>query len=219
MKTQIFSAAVCAAALAATAGSAQAETEVSIYSGIQGAAGSTLKGDYPSGGSYDRDVAWDGRSGEMPPYYGIRGTWWQSERLGFGAEFTHSKVYLDGSDKSALGFDGFQLSDGLNVLTANAMVRFPDQAPGVTPYFGGGIGVTLPHVDAEVGSSDTFGYQFGGPAVRLTAGASYDVTETVALFGEYQFTASWNDLDLDNGGSAKTQINTNAVNLGVALKF
>lgn len=198
---------------------AAAEMDLSIYSGQQGAPGSRLEGDYPAGGSFDRDVTWDGDSFEMPPYYGVRGTWWRSERLGFGVEFTHSKVYLDEKDQTALGFSDFQLTDGLNVLTANIMYRWPDQAGPITPYVGGGLGVTLPHVDAEVGGSDTFGYQFGGPAMRLTAGASYDLTDRVAVFGEYQFTASRNDLDLDGGGSAQTTIKTNAVNLGVALKF
>lgn len=203
----------------ALAAPAVAEMDLSIYAGQQGAPGSRLEGDYPAGGNFDRDVSWDGDSFEMPPYYGVRGTWWRSERLGFGVEFTHSKVYLDEKDQTALGFSDFQLSDGLNVLTANVMYRWPDQAGPITPYVGGGIGVTVPHVDAQIGNSDTFGYQFGGPAMRLTAGASYDLTDRVAVFGEYQFTASRNDLDLDGGGSAQTTIKTNAVNLGVALKF
>ncbi|SFQ18221.1 lipid A oxidase [Roseivivax halotolerans] len=201
------------------ASAATAEVELSIYSGKQGAPDSQFEGDYPGGGSFDRDVSWNGKSFSAPPYYGVRGTWWQDSGLGFGAEFTHSKVYLDGSDQDALGFDDFQLTDGLNVITANAMYRWQNAAGPVTPYVGAGLGFTLPHVDAEVGGEKTYGYQFGGPAMRLMAGASYDVTERVAVFGEYQFTASRNDLDLDGGGDVQTDITTNAVNVGVSLKF
>ena len=155
----------------------------------------------------------------MPPYYGVRATWWRDANLGFGAEFTHSKVYLDDDDRDALGFDGFELTDGLNVLTANVMYRWPDMNPRITPYVGGGIGFTFPHVDADIGNSDTYGFQIGGPAVRVLAGAQFGLTDRTALFAEYQFTASSNDLDLDGGGSAETVVKTNALNLGVSFTF
>ena len=219
MKTAFLATGLVALTAAAPA---FAEMELSIYSGWQTSPHSTFKGDFPDsagGGDFDRGVEWDGKSFEMPPYYGVRFTNWQTERLGYGVEFTHSKVYLSDDDQDALGFDNFQLTDGLNVLTVNAMYRWPDQFGTLTPYVGGGLGVTIPHVDSQIADSDTYGYQFGGPAVRLTAGASYDLNDRVAVFGEYQFTASQNDLDLDDGGSVKTDVKTNAVNLGLTLKF
>ncbi len=200
--------------------SAAAEMELSIYSGWQTAPHSRISGDYPGGGSYDALIGWEGRSFEMPPYYGVRGMWWRDEQLGFGLEFTHTKVYAPDDERDALGFDSLELTDGLNILTANAMYRWPDKWGSVTPYVGGGVGVAIPHVDVETAAGDkTFGYQYTGPAARVIAGAKYDLNERFAVFGEYQFVYSSNDADLDGGGSLKSDIKTNAINVGLSLKF
>ena len=202
---------------------AAAEVEIGVYTGIQTAPHSRISGDLPAGGgSYDALIGWDGRSFEMPPYYGIRGTWWQSETLGFGLEFTHAKVYAPDGDAQAAGFDNIELTDGLNILTINVMRRWPDAwfSGKATPYVGGGLGVAIPHVDVEptVGP-DTFEYQFTGPALRLTAGLSYGLNDRFAVFGEYQFTHSRNEAELEGGGTLNTNINTNALNFGINLKF
>ena len=200
--------------------SAAAEMELSIYSGWQTAPHSRISGDYPGGGSYDALIGWEGRSFEMPPYYGVRGMWWRDEQLGFGLEFTHTKVYAPDDERDALGFDSLELTDGLNILTANAMYRWPDKWGSLTPYVGGGVGVVIPHVDVETAAGDkTFGYQYTGPAARVIAGAKYDLNERFAVFGEYQFVYSSNDADLDGGGSLKSDIKTNAINVGLSLKF
>ncbi|SDY22321.1 outer membrane protein [Citreimonas salinaria] len=211
----LIGAALCAASPAA------AEFELSAYSGWQTAPHSRISGDYPDalGGSYDALIGWDGKSFEMPPYYGIRGTWWRTATLGFGAEFTHTKVYAP-EDELPAGFDGMELTDGHNILTANVMRRWPDQWGAATPYLGAGLGLAIPHVDVEVnGGPDTFGYQVTGPAGRLMAGVSYPVSKRVSVFGEYQFTYSSNDADLDGGGSLETDIKTNALNVGLSLNF
>jgi lipid A oxidase len=39
------------------------------------------------------------------------------------------------------------------------------------------------------------------------------------VFGEYQFTYSSNNVDLPEGGSLETDIKTNALNIGLTLKF
>ncbi|MBC7213382.1 MAG: lipid A oxidase, partial [Pseudomonas sp.] len=31
----------------------------------------------------------------MAPYYGMRATWWQNERWGWGFEVNHAKAYAD----------------------------------------------------------------------------------------------------------------------------
>jgi lipid A oxidase len=209
------------AAATLLAAPAAAEFELSIYSGWQTAPHSRVTGDYPDsvGGDYDELIGWDGKSFEMPPYYGVRGTWWRSPTLGFGAEFTHTKVYAPDGDMPA-GFTDMELTDGLNILTANVMRRWPDRWGGATPYVGAGLGVAVPHVDiAHVSGSETFGYQLTGPAGRVMAGVSYPVTERVSVFGEYQFTYSSNSADLDDGGTFNSDIKTNALNLGLSLNF
>ncbi|SFD89841.1 outer membrane protein [Roseivivax sediminis] len=222
MKT-ILGAALAPALLIGTLAAAPAaaqDYEFSLYSGWQTAPHSRIRGEYPgTGADFDELIGWEGRSFEMPPYYGLRGTWWRNEQLGFGLEFTHTKVYAPEDEREDAGFDSLEFTDGLNILTANAMYRWPDQWGTFTPYVGGGLGLSLPHVDVDTPDSDTYELQIGGPAMRLTAGASYDLTERVSVFGEYQFTYSSNDVDLDDGGSLETDIKTNAVNFGLTLKF
>ncbi|WP_435312038.1 outer membrane protein [Primorskyibacter sedentarius] len=217
MKKVILSAAL---ALCMGAGAASAEMELSVYSGWQTAPHSRATGDHPDGGSYDALIGWEGKSFEMPPYYGLRGTWWRDERLGFGLEFTHAKVYAPDSERENIGFDRMEFTDGLNLITVNAYHRWLNRWDDFTPYVGGGIGLAIPHVDVEsAGGEKTFGYQVTGPAVRVLAGVSYDLSERFAVFGEYQFTYSNNEADLEGDGTLETEIKTNALNFGVTLKF
>lgn len=209
--------------LGALASPAAAEMEFSVYSGWQTSPHSRLYGDYPgTGADIDALIGWEGRSFEMPPYYGVRGTWWTSETLGFGLEFTHAKAYAPDNEKAAIGFSDLEFTDGLNIVTVNAYRRWPGlwQQGTVTPYVGAGIGVALPHVDVDTTTGiDTYELQLSGPAARLTAGMSYDINERWAVFGEYQFTYSSNDVELPQGGSLQSDIKTNALNIGLTLKF
>ncbi|WP_417743283.1 outer membrane protein [Salipiger sp.] len=219
MKALILTATLSVAAVAASQAAAQ-DYELSIYSGWQTAPHSRVSGDYPGGGDYDALIGWDGKSFEMPPYYGLRGTWWRSETFGVALEFTHAKVYAPDDEREAIGFDSFEFTDGHNLLTVNAMRRWPEQWGTATPYAGAGLGIAFPHVDVETtGGDKTFGYQLTGPAVRLLAGVSYPISERVSIFGEYQFTYSSNEADLDGGGTLETDIKTNAINVGLALSF
>lgn len=199
---------------------AAAEFELGVYSGWQTAPASRAEGDLPGGGTYSERFDWEGRSFEMPLYYGLRGTWWTGENFGWGVEGTHTKVYAPDGARNAAGFDRFELSDGLNIITLNALRRWPNRWAGLTPYVGGGLGFAMPHVDVEpTGGPSTYGFEVTGPAARVFAGASYAVTERWSVFGEYQATWSDNTADLDGGGSLQTEIVTNALNLGVSYSF
>lgn len=209
-----------ALALAGLARPAAADFELNLYSGWQTSPHSRVSGDHPDGGTYDGLIGWEGRSFDMPPYYGVRGTWWQTDRRGFALEFTHAKVYAPAAERAALGFDRMEMTDGHNIITLNYMMRWPGQWGSVTPYAGAGLGIALPHVDVtSAGGEVTYGYQLTGPAARLIAGASYEISDRWSVFGEYQFTASQNNADLEGGGSMETRILTNAVNFGVGFKF
>lgn len=156
----------------------------------------------------------------MPPYYGLRATWWQNDDWGFGVEFTHDKVYAEKGDMAAAGFSTLEFTDGLNIVTLNASRRWKNRWGNITPYVSGGLGVAIPHVEVTpTGGPSTFEYQYGGPAARLTAGASYPISDSWSLFGEYQFTASRNETDLKGGGHLDTRIFTNALNVGVGFRF
>ena len=91
----------------------------------------------------------------MPPHYGLRATWWMESDWGVGVDFNHLKVYADDETLAETGLDHFEFTDGLNIVTANVLRRFPDALGGrlgrVTPYLGGGLGVSVPHVEVYEG--------------------------------------------------------------------
>lgn len=201
---------------------AQAETELSVYAGYQTAPHSVVSGNDPDATwTGDFTAGWDGKSFAPPPYYGVRAIRWTSETFGWGAEFTHAKVYANDSTRSDNGYDRFEFTDGLNIITLNAMRRWPAQwGDKITPYVGAGVGFAMPHVDIQAdGGAHTFGYQVTGPAVRAIAGASYQFNDTWSAFAEYQGTYSMNSVDLENGGSLETDVITNAVNIGLGFSF
>ncbi|PIE10920.1 MAG: lipid A oxidase [Rhodobacterales bacterium] len=200
-------------------GLAAAEVELSFYAGAQSAPHSRIDG---SGGVVDGDdylIGWEGRSFDMPPYYGVRATWWRSPTLGFGLDVNHAKVYAPEDDMAKAGYDRLEFTDGLNIVTVNAYRRFPGLNLPVTPYLGAGAGVAVPHVDITKNGVKTYGYQVTGPAVTFIAGASYPLTDRMSLFGEYKGTYSQNTAELDDGGELKTDIITNALNVGVSFRF
>ncbi|MCG7494952.1 outer membrane protein [Thalassobius sp. Cn5-15] len=204
---------------ASVATTAAAEIELSFYGGYQTSPHSRIEGTLPGGGgSFSELIGWEGDSFAAPPYYGGRITYWREDNTGWGVELTHAKVY--GADETAL-FDRLEFSDGHNILTVNYSKRWPGLWNQFTPYVNAGLGIAVPHVDARAtGSTErTFGYQYSGPAARLTAGASYALNENWDLFSEYQFTWSDNNVDLDGGGDLETRIITNSINVGVSYSF
>lgn len=207
-------------ALSVAALPAAAEFELQAYTGWQSAPHSDVEGSDPGGvGDFDFTAGWDGRSFEAPPHWGIRGIWWRDEVLGFGIDFNHAKVYADDDSLAESGFERLEFTDGLNILTANVFRRFPSENRRWTPYVGGGIGASIPHVDVKSSGGKTFGYQLTGPAVSWVAGIKYPFNDTWSVFGEYKGTYSINKADLDNGGDLETNIVTNALNVGVGYSF
>ncbi len=198
---------------------AAAEIELSFYGGTQSALSSdvTIRGDDEIPDA-DFSQDWEGRSFDAPIYYGLRATKWQSDTFGYGLDFTHNKIYPDG-DVLPDGYDVLEFTDGLNILTVNAYRRWPDAFGELTPYVGGGVGVSIPHVEVTNGSSETFGYQYTGLAAAWLAGASYPISDQWAVFTEYKGTYSANSADLDTGGTLETDVVTNALNLGVSFSF
>ncbi|MEM8980270.1 MAG: outer membrane beta-barrel protein [Pseudomonadota bacterium] len=196
----------------------QADWELSFYTGFQSAPHSRVKGD-ANGTDFNFLAEWEGRPFEAPPYYGFRATYWKSPTFGWGVDFNHTKVYATDDTLADSGFDDLELTDGLNILTLNAYRRWPSEERKWTPYVGGGLGLSIPHVDAEFAGSNTFEYQITGPAAAWMAGVTYPLNENWSVFGEYKGTFSSNDASLEGGGSLKTNIITNALNIGVSYGF
>ena len=199
---------------------AVAEIELSFYGGAQSSPHSdvVISGD-PVIPSDDYFIGWEGRSFDPAPYYGLRVTMWQSPTFGYGLDFTHNKIYPQEGDLPE-GFDRLEFTDGLNILTVNAYRRWQNQWGDFTPYVGGGLGISVPHVEVEYeGAEETRGFQFTGPAATWIAGGSYPITDEWAVFGEYKGSYSLNTADLDSGGTLETNVITNAVNFGVSFSF
>ena len=194
-----------------------AEVELSFYGGMQSALPSdvVVSGDtvIPPG---TNNVAWEGKSFDAPPYYGIRATIWSSSEFGYGLDFTHNKIY---PEVLPADYDTLEFTDGLNTLTVNAYRRWENAIGDLTPYVGGGLGLAIPHVEVTNGTSETFGYQVTGPAATWIAGASYPINDKWLVFGEYKGTYSQNTADLDTGGTLETDVLTNAVNVGLSFRF
>ncbi|WP_126975384.1 outer membrane protein [Frigidibacter oleivorans] len=214
-RTAVGAAALATAALVAMQpATARAEVEISLYTGFQGA----MDSDVSRSGAGSEDISWDGRSFDMPPYYGIRATWWRPDGWGFGAEVNHAKIYA--KDAEDHGYETLEFTDGINFVTANVFYRWQDRWAGWTPYVGGGLGISVPHVEVTpVGGSDTFEYQVTGPVVQAVAGVSRPVSEHWAVFAEYKGTWSDHEADLEDDETLKTEIVTHAVNIGVSYRF
>lgn len=215
----LFGASVAASLLALSASLAQAEMALSVYGGYQSAPHSDVEvSDGP-----DFTAGWEGRSFEMPPYYGVRGTWWMEElgqpNLGVSLDFTHAKVYADDDTLAESTWDHFEFSDGINLLTLNALYRMPIEGTKFVPYAGIGAGINVPHVEVTRASGTTFDYQLGGATVQAQAGIAYQFNDNWSAFVEYKGNYSWVDVDIDSGASLKTNIMTNAVNAGVSFHW
>jgi lipid A oxidase len=209
-------------ALAATP--ALSQVSLSFYTGYQTAPHSVVSGNdiAPGGaGPFSFTAGWDGRSYEMPPYYGFRVTWWKTDNWGFGIDYTHSKVYADDSTLAASGFPILEFTDGLNNLTLNATYRWTNEGSKWQPYVGAGLGVVIPRVEviSAAGGPATDEFQLAGPSAMVNAGISYQLNDRWAVFGEYKGTYSRLTADLTGGGTLKTNIITNALNAGVAFSF
>lgn len=204
-------------------GSALAEFQLSVYGGANTANDSDVTLNAPPlSGSFDVD--WSGDSFNSPPYYGLRGTYWLAgfgmPNLGLAIDFTHAKVKADLDDLAVGGtFETLEFTDGLNSVTLNGLYRswINDR---LSLYGGLGAGASIPHVEVDFGvDPDTFEYQVTGPVVQGMVGASIDVGHGFSVFGEYKASYSWNDAELESGGSLETDVLVHHFAAGVSFSF
>lgn len=201
-------------------GLVNAQTELSVYGGLERSADSQVSGRDPlNTGAFSFTSAWDDQSLTDAANYGLRVTWWQNDSVGWGLAYSRSSMRADDGVLLDNNLTSMNFSDGLNLFTLNAFRRWPAAFDGITPYVGGGIGFAVPRIDYGTGTSRTSEYQVTGPALNWMAGASYPLNETLSVFGEYQGSYSVNSFDLQGGGNLDTRILTGAVNLGLSLGF
>lgn len=221
-KIRILSLPFAALLLVGATEQAAAEIELSFYIGPQDGHPSEISGNDPAGvGAFSFDAEWEGRSFEAPPHYGLRAVWWQNERLGWALDFNHAKVYADDATLAASGFPVLEFTDGLNLLTAGPMLRFPSADRRWTPYIGAGLGIAIPYVEVQTqaGAPETREYQITGLAATALAGVSFEITDRWSLFGEAKIGHSQIEADLVGGGTLETEVTTRQLNIGVSYRF
>ncbi len=217
--TSLFSLALLSLPFASTPVRAD-DFAIQVYGGLQGAPHSDVS---VSDGT-EFTAGWEGQSFEMPLYIGARGIWWGAvdsmPDLGFSLDYTHAKVYADDETLAKTpGWTHFEFTDGLNLVTLNALYRFPIAETGFTPYLGAGAGLNIPHVEVTRPSGTTSEYQIGGATLQAQAGIDYRVNEQWSVFAEYKGNYSFVSADIDSGATLDTNIWTNAVNFGVSFHF
>jgi lipid A oxidase len=196
---------------------AHAEIQVSAYAGGSLSFDSDVDLNEAGSSTTFNDVSWDAENFKLPPHWGVRGTWWIDAYPNWGVsiDFTHAKVKANPLPSA---FQKLEFTDGINIVTANAMYRYPTGTR-FTPYGGLGLGMSIPHVEVKTANSDTFEYQLAGIAAQGVLGVDLMVWNGISVFGEYKLSYTQNDTDLNGSGSLDTNIWTNHVDLGLAYKF
>jgi lipid A oxidase len=200
---------------------AHAEIQISAYGGMNGASDSDVTLNTPLvTGTYDVD--WYGDSFKMPPYWGLRGTWWlnayELPHWGVAIDFTHTKVKA--SDLGTIPFSTLEFTDGLNTIGLTGLYRTP-LAARFSLYAGAGAGVAFPHVEVRTipDQGKTFEYQLTGPMVQALLGVSVGLAYGLSVFAEYKANYSWNEADLVGGGTLKTDVLTHQLAVGISLSI
>ncbi len=197
------------------------EFQLSVYGGLFDAPSSRVTGSDPSGvGSFDFDSGWTAGESNLPPNFGVRGTWWQSDTTGYSLDFTRLQATADNDALTASGFSVLEFDDGINTVTVNARRRFPT-GKSWTPFVAGGVGVTVPGVDIQTSptGASTTEYQYGGIVAQFQGGVEIEVNENWSVFGQYQMNVIDLDVDLNGGGNLSTGIITNSLSVGAGFSF
>ena len=211
-----LNAAVLALAMVAS-GAALAESEFALYGGEQSSPHSRVT---PGDGKASFLAGWEGDSLSFPLYLGMRYTEWMDDQWGWAVNYTHSKAKADAETLAATGYTRLELTDGINPITAIALRRFDPINGGLKPYVGFGVGITVPHVEEQRSATavKTFEYQYGGLALTGLAGFKYPLNDRWDLLTEFQVHYMKIDVKVD-GGRMKTNLITNALNIGASYRF
>jgi lipid A oxidase len=201
---------------------ARAEMQFSVYGGLNETFSSTVRLDASLNDR--RSIDWEGNSFEMPPYWGVRGTYWlgKSSPWGFAVDFTHAKAAADLDFATDPTYKRLEFTDGNNLLMFDVLYRFNPMNNGtLVPYVGAGVGVAIPHVEVTLtdGSPRTYEYQLAGPAAQILAGLEYKMTPSWSLFAEGRLSYSHIAADLSGGGEIETDLWSPQLAIGLTYRF
>jgi lipid A oxidase len=203
---------------------ALSEVQFSIYGGLNETFRSSVKLD-KAPVSEERSIDWDGKSFEMPPYWGVRGTYWlgAASHWGVAIDFTHAKAAANLDFASDPTYGRLEFTDGNNLLMVNVLYRFdPVFSATLVPYVGVGVGVAIPHVEVtlkNVAPDKTYEYQVAGPAAQVLGGLEYKMTPAWSVFAEARLSYSHISADLAGGGSLETELWSPQLAIGLSYRF
>jgi lipid A oxidase len=197
-----------------------AESEFGVYGGSQSSPHSTVTNSSSTATTAQSSLytGWQADPFSFPIYLGLRYSRWVDADWGYALNYAHSKA--KSTDQASVNYNRLEFTDGVNPITAMVMRRFSYRA--VKPYVGAGLGISVPHVEVQwtngTASKKTYEYQYGGPVATVLAGFSYPYSDKWLLFTDFQMHYLWMDVAVD-GGRLKTNLITNAINVGVSYRF
>jgi lipid A oxidase len=224
-------------AAAAWPSSARAEFVLDFFTGSSDTASADVKVRQRAAGNdfTVKDLSFDGKSFEDPPYYGARVAYFFEDLpwLGVGVEFFHFKLFGEtGESRPITGTRGgapinvtapvdsvvqsFNISHGVNYLTLDVIARYgffhdADDFPGgrLQLYLGGGLGPVIAHAETRIDNvSAEPGYEVGGLGVQGFAGVRFMLFKYVGLFVEGKITHSNLTVGVARGGEAEVDETT-----------
>jgi lipid A oxidase len=155
----------------------------------------------------------------FPIYLGLRYTEWMDDEWGWAVNYSHTKAKANATTLATNRYSRLEFTDGANPVTLVALRRFAPMNGGIKPYVGVGAGISVPHVEVErTGGVKTYEYQYGGPVLTGLAGFKYPLNDRWDLLTELHVHYMMLDVKVD-GGRLKTNLVTNALNLGVSYRF
>lgn len=222
------------------AGLARPEFQVGVYGGYNNTRPSQVHFVQPNDTDLTfENVKWIGESFKTEPYWGVRTTYWSPKlrNLGFMFDYTHAKATAiktqeltqsgkrDGqpvppTEPFEATFRKLEFTHGLNFATLNALYRTRSLHDRVAPYFGIGIGLSVPHVDTNrAGAPDeerTYSHQITGLAFQALGGLEWRFGSAgrASAFSEYKLTYTSNRGELNGGGRLETDLWTHQVPVG-----
>lgn len=198
----------------------------------------TLRNDYTF-----KDVSFDDKSFETPPWYGLRVGYYFEKYpwLGAAIEFFHFKMIADTAEskrvtgtRSGAGVDTttrvdsiiqqFQVTHGVNYLTLDALIRYPlleeeerFRHGRAQLYAGLGVGPVIAHAENVVDNvRNDEGYEVGGVGIQVFVGARALLFKYLGLFAEYKFTHSGLEIGVA-AGVGRVEENTHHLVGGVTI--
>jgi hypothetical protein len=192
-----------------------------------------------------KDVTFDDESFKSPVYYGARIGYFLDPLPAFGLalEFFHFKILAETSESrrftgTRLGagiatvqpvntvIQRFDVSHGVNYLTLDAIVRagflqdeerFPHGR--LQAYAGVGPGVVIAHPENRIDNVENDEeYVIGGFGIQGFLGVKALIFRHLGVFGEYKFTHSDLEVDVDRG-DAHVEENTHHLVFGLTVPF